>query len=89
MILKHQEPYPAVVLDGEWNLLRMNDAASAFFSRLVETKPEGQPNVLRLMFDERYLKPCVENWDDVASDLVQRAHREATGGMPIRCSGAC
>ena len=82
MILKHQEPYPAVVLDGEWNLLRMNDAASTFFSRLVEAKPDGPPNVLRLMFDERYLKPYVENWEEVAADLVQRAHREATGGIP-------
>ena len=81
MILKHQEPYPAVVLDGEWNLLRMNGAATAFFSRLVDVRPE-RPNVLRLMFDERYLKPYVENWDEVANDLVQRAHREAACGAP-------
>jgi transcriptional regulator with XRE-family HTH domain len=83
LILKHQLPYPAVVLDAQWDLLRANDAAMAFFGRLLgDVRPEGRPNVLRLMFDERYLKPYIENWDQVAGDLVQRAHREAVGGAP-------
>ena len=82
MILKHHEPYPAVVLDGEWNLLRSNDAAKKFFARLLGGPPSGQPNVLRLMFDERLMKPCVVNWEEVAGDLVQRVHREAVGGTP-------
>jgi transcriptional regulator with XRE-family HTH domain len=83
LILKHQEPYPAVVLDAQWDMLRANEAAAAFFALLLgESRPEGRPNVLRLMFDERYLKPYVENWDRVAGDLVQRAHREAVGGTP-------
>jgi transcriptional regulator with XRE-family HTH domain len=83
MILKHQEPYPAVVLDGQWDLLRANDAAGAFFSAMLgDARPEGRPNVLRLMFDERYLKPHVERWSEVAGELVQRVHREAAGGAP-------
>jgi transcriptional regulator with XRE-family HTH domain len=82
MILKHQEPYPAIVLDGQWDLLRTNGAATRLFSRLLGSPPEGRPNVLRLMFDERYLKPYVANWEEVAGDLVQRVHREAAGGAP-------
>lgn len=83
LILKHQEPYPAVVLDAQWDLLRANDAAGAFLARLLgDARPEGRPNVLRLMFDERYLKPYVENWNEVAGNLVQRVHREAVGGAP-------
>jgi transcriptional regulator with XRE-family HTH domain len=83
LILKHQEPYPAVVLDAQWNILRANGAAMAFFARMLgDGTPEGRPNVLRLTFDERYLKPYIENWDQVAGDLVQRAHREAIGGTP-------
>jgi MmyB-like transcription regulator ligand binding domain len=67
----------------QWDLLRTNTAANAFFAYLMGgARPEGRPNVLRLMFDERYLKPCVENWDEVAGNLVQRAHREAVGGTP-------
>jgi transcriptional regulator with XRE-family HTH domain len=83
LILKHHEPYPAVVIDAQWDLLRPNEGAGAFFAWLLrDAKPEGRPNVLRLMFDERYMKPHVENWDEVARELVQRAHREATGGTP-------
>jgi transcriptional regulator with XRE-family HTH domain len=83
LILKHQEPYPAVVLDAQWDVLRANDAAMAFLARLLgEAKPERRPNVLRFMFDERYLKPYIENWDQVAGNLVQRAHHEAVGGTP-------
>jgi transcriptional regulator with XRE-family HTH domain len=82
LILKHQEPYPAVVLDGQWDLLRANDAAGRLFSRLLGRGPEGRPNVLRLMFDERFLRPYVTNWNEVAGDLIQRAHREAVGGTP-------
>lgn len=82
LILKHQEPYPAVVLDAQWDLLRTNDGANALFSRLLEAKPPGRPNVLRLMLDDRYLKPYVQDWELVARALVQRAHREAAGGTP-------
>ena len=28
LILKHQEPYPAVVLDAQWDVLRANDAGT-------------------------------------------------------------
>ena len=83
LILKHHEPYPAVVLDAQWDVLRTNDPAMMFFSQLLgEPRPEGRPNVLRFMFDERRLKPYIQNWDQVAGDLVQRAHREAVGGTP-------
>ncbi len=82
LILKHQEPYPAIVLDGQWDVLRMNDGARRFFVRLLGAAPEGRANVLRLMFDERCLKPYVEKWEEVAGDLVQRVHREAAGGTP-------
>jgi transcriptional regulator with XRE-family HTH domain len=88
LILKHQEPYPAVVLDAQWDVVRANDAAMPFFARLLgDVKPEGRPNVLRLTFDERYLKPYIENWDEIAGGLVQRAHREAVGGTPSAALG--
>ena len=40
MILKHQEPYPAVVMDRHWNMSMTNQAAARFFSRLVDL-PDG------------------------------------------------
>lgn len=83
LILRHQEPYPAVVMDRHWNILSTNDAAGRFFGQLVELPADGPPpNVVRLVFDPAGLRPFVANWESVAEGLVQRIHREAVGGVP-------
>ena len=38
-------------------------------------------NVLQLMFDPRWIRPYVENFDAVGESLVRRVHREAVGGV--------
>jgi transcriptional regulator with XRE-family HTH domain len=82
LILDHQEPYPAVVMDRHWNLLTTNAAATRFFARLLPGGAGSSPNVVRLMFDPEGLRPSVANWEAVAEALVQRVHREALGGVP-------
>ena len=81
-ILRQQEPFPAVVMNRYWDILDMNGAARRFFERLLGSRPNAPaPNVLRLMFDVNGLRPHVENWEIVAETLLQRLHREATGGV--------
>jgi transcriptional regulator with XRE-family HTH domain len=85
LILEHQEPYPAVVMDRHWNILTSNAAAQRFFSRLLPAAAEpagAPPNIIRLMFDPHGLRPYVANWESAAEALVQRIHREALGGVP-------
>ena len=83
LILQHQEPYPAVVMDRHWNLVTANAAATKFFASLVSLPSGGSPpNILRLMFDPSGVRPYVGNWEPVAFSLVQRIHREALGGVP-------
>lgn len=83
LILEHQEPYPAVVMDRYWNIVRTNGAGERFFANLLEgAPPVAEPNVVRLMFDPAGLRPHVANWEAVAEALVQRVHREALGGAP-------
>jgi len=83
LIFKHQEPYPAVVMDRHWNLIDSNKAAQTFFGLLLaDCNPPSPPNVLRLMFHPNGLQPWVANWNDVAHALIQRVHREAVGGSP-------
>jgi transcriptional regulator with XRE-family HTH domain len=83
MILEHQEPHPAVVMDRHWNILTTNAAAERFFAQLVTLSPGGPaPNIIRLMFDPAGVRPWVANWEAVAEALVQRMHREALGGVP-------
>lgn len=85
LILKHQEPHPAVVMNRQWDIVRTNRAAEKFFARLLRgqtPRAAKRPNVLRLMFDPKGLRPWVTNWEAVAEGLVQRVHREAVGGVP-------
>jgi transcriptional regulator with XRE-family HTH domain len=82
-ILESHEPYPVVVMDRHWNVMRTNSAANAFFGWLLGDRKLEQPaNVIRLMFDPDGLRAFVQNWDDVAEALIQRVHREAVGGFP-------
>jgi transcriptional regulator with XRE-family HTH domain len=82
-MLAAHEPYPAVVMDRRWNIVRTNAAAEAFFGWLLDGREvEKPPNVIRLMLDPGALRPFVRNWDAVADGLAQRIHREAVGGVP-------
>jgi transcriptional regulator with XRE-family HTH domain len=83
LILAHQDPFPAVVMDRHWNLIKANDSAREFFAMLLaDSAPGSPPNVLRLMFHPGGLRPWVANWETVAEALVQRVLREAIGGLP-------
>jgi len=82
-VLRHHEPFPAVVMDRHWDILMANAAATVMFAWLLGGEPSERPaNVLRLMFDPAGLRPFVANWEQVGEALVQRAHREAIGGVP-------
>jgi transcriptional regulator with XRE-family HTH domain len=84
-MLSHHEPYPAVVMDRHWDIVRANSAADEFFGWLLggaDGGGHGPANVVRLMFDPDGLRPHVTNWEEVAESLVQRVHRESVGGVP-------
>jgi transcriptional regulator with XRE-family HTH domain len=84
-LLDHQEPYPAVVLDRQWNVLRTNRAAPRLFAHFMDLTTAPQPmNLLRSVFDPAGLRPWIANWEVVAQTLVQRVFREAVAGVPDR-----
>jgi MmyB-like transcription regulator ligand binding domain len=81
-ILRQQEPYPAVVMNRQWDIVSSNDAASRFFGLLIGAERAREPsNVLRMIFDPNALRPYVANWEAVAETLIQRVQREAVGGV--------
>jgi transcriptional regulator with XRE-family HTH domain len=75
MILKQQEPYPAIVMDRHWNLQLANDGARKFLALLLDKAPDD-PNVVRQIFREDILRPFINNWDEVAADMIRRLHQE-------------
>ena len=80
LMLRHQEPYPALVLDRYWNVLKTNEAAPRFFGSFIDLSRRKKPrNLLHLMFDPDGMRPFVEDWEQVASGLLQRVYREALG----------
>jgi transcriptional regulator with XRE-family HTH domain len=79
-ILRQHDPYPAVVMDRYWNVLMTNDSTQRFFRRFIDlAERKGPRNILHLMFDPHGMRPFIANWEDVASSLIQRIHREALG----------
>jgi transcriptional regulator with XRE-family HTH domain len=76
LILKHQEPYPALVMDRGWNVLLTNQAAQRFM-RLMGLGRSTQTNVLRLIMDPAELRPRITNWEAAAGDLVRQLQRQA------------
>jgi transcriptional regulator with XRE-family HTH domain len=82
-ILGQQEPFPAVVMDRDWNIRQTNVAATTLFERLGagHSGPPGEPNVLRMMLHPEGVRRYVVNWPDVAEALIRRVRREAVGGV--------
>jgi transcriptional regulator with XRE-family HTH domain len=88
-MLAQQEPFPAVVLSRHWDVLKTNAAAGRLFGFLLgPERREEPPNVVRLMFDPRGLRPFVKNWEATAEALIRRVHREAVGAVVDDATGA-
>jgi transcriptional regulator with XRE-family HTH domain len=79
-MLQQHEPHPALVLDRHWNVVRTNEAAPQFFGSFIDLENRPKPrNLLDLMFDPAGMRPFVEEWEKVATGLLQRVRREAVG----------
>lgn len=91
LLLTHHEPYPALVVDSEWNLVMANAGVSALFSMLGDMGevwqrvcPDGPPNVLKMTFHAAGLRTCIENFDELAPIMLNRAWREASARPALR-----
>lgn len=71
LILRQQEPYPAIVVSQHWDLLAANQGAKRLFGWMLGG-PLPHTNIMRLSFDPAGLRRFVVNWEEVALDLVRR-----------------
>ena len=77
LMLENHNPFPAIVLDGGWNIVLVNQAQRWLSSQLVGDFPvDAPPNLLRLLFAPHGMRPHIENWDEVASFLLRRLKRQ-------------
>jgi transcriptional regulator with XRE-family HTH domain len=85
LILNHHEPYPAIVMDINWNIVMRNEAASRIVNYCVgadalrQLFPDGMINFVELMFAPSGLRPHIVNWTNSRAALLRRLRREAAG----------
>ena len=82
-MLRQQEPYPAIVVDRNWTILKANGGAvrlvEAFADPAAATEWAG--NAMRLMFHPRGFRPHIVNWEAMAAALIQWLHRDVLSGL--------
>jgi transcriptional regulator with XRE-family HTH domain len=76
-MLAQQEPFPAFVVDRRWNLLRANAGAVTLVTFLLGTAPAGPVNLADALVAPDVLRPCVDNWEDVAVHFLRSVQADA------------
>lgn len=81
--LKHHEPFPAIVVNRDWNMVLRNRPAEKFLGLLgpaekvwARVDPSGEFNVMRMTFHPQGMQPLLRNWSEVVSHLLSRLQRE-------------
>jgi transcriptional regulator with XRE-family HTH domain len=73
-ILAQQEPYPAFLLNRQWDVLMANAAAARTNRFALGGRDSRHGNMLRQFFDPDDLRGAVENWEEVAGHLIHHLH---------------
>lgn len=82
-ILAGHEPYPALVIDGGWDLVAANDAAYQLLADLPADLLEPPVNVVRLSLDPRGLAPRIVDLHAWQGAIMARVrHEHDTTGDP-------
>jgi transcriptional regulator with XRE-family HTH domain len=79
-ILSHQEPFPAIVIDRCFNVVRLNRGAEKLFARFVfplNPPPIVLTNLLHALYHPEGLRHVIIDWSNLAAVMAERLHREA------------
>lgn len=77
-VLAQQEPYPAVVVDRHWNLLRANKGAGRLVEFLVgPLSADAKVNLADALIAPDILKPYLANWREVVRYFLHSVEADA------------
>ncbi len=76
LIIAHQEPYPAFVINRHFDVLMANQAAARVNALLMEGRTSPHSNLLHQVFDPDDFRRVIVNWDEVASKFVRYLQEE-------------
>ncbi|HUK11295.1 MAG TPA: helix-turn-helix transcriptional regulator [Stellaceae bacterium] len=76
-MLAQQEPYPALVVDRRWNLLRANKGAVRLTEFLLGAVPQGPINMAEALVSPEALRPTIVNWEEVTLYFLRGVQADA------------
>lgn len=87
-MMRQQEPFPALIVDRRWNVLRENEGSQRLTAFLNDTRkrpadPDNPVNLADVLLAPDILRPLMTNWPEVARDFVRFVHADAQAdGLP-------
>lgn len=82
-ILRQQEPFPAIVIDGRWDIQLRNEASIRMFATFRQSyamEDRIAHNAMHSVFHPKGLRPFIVNWEVFAGEMIQILHREVAQG---------
>ena len=78
VILRKHEPYPAIVLDWDWNIMMQSNGFTRLFDLCKAACPNfpDTRNIAEMIFDPQAIKPFIGNWQEVANTTLLRLQHE-------------
>jgi transcriptional regulator with XRE-family HTH domain len=85
-ILRQQEPYPGIVIDGRWDVRLRNQASGRLlkpFREAYDMEADIADNAMHVVFHPKGLRQFIVNWDEFAGQMIQILHREVAQGSRV------
>lgn len=76
LIIAHQEPYPAFVINRHFDVLMANTAAQRVNALLMRGQQSPHSNLLRQVFDPDDFRKVIVNWPEVAQKFLRHLHAD-------------
>lgn len=73
MMMRRHNPYPMIVMNRCYEILRMNRSAERIWS--LVSPEEEVTNAMLALFDPAQLRPYVVGWEAAAREMVARVYR--------------
>ena len=82
-ILRQQEPYPGIVVDGHWDVRMRNKGSARMlkpFRDSYQMPVDVADNAMHVVFHPKGLRQFIVNWDEFAGQMIQILHRDVAQG---------
>jgi transcriptional regulator with XRE-family HTH domain len=73
-LLEHHSPYPGLLLDRHWNVVKANRTAALMLEML--SPGSNEPNVLTRLAESPHTAEVIENWPSLAAEFAARLRAE-------------